>query len=173
MSTRIPRTWYLVSGAAILVAVLLAGCTGTNYGPAPVTTQVTPTPAATTVVTTTTMAQTTAATTPPATTPPVMTTTEAPTTPSPPPAVAVTIQSFAFSPASVTVPKGTTVTWTNMDAVSHTIVNDGTSKFVIGQEFTSNPIGKGQTFSFTFNEAGTYPYHCSIHPSMKGTITVT
>lgn len=162
-------------GAAVLFAVLMAGCTGTNYGPAPVTTQAIPattsppaTPAATTVVTTTTLAQTTVATTPA-----VTTTTIAPTTPSPPPAVAVTIQNFAFVPASVTVPKGTTVTWTNQDPAPHTIVNDATSTIAPGQLFSSPSFGKGQTFSFTFNDAGTFAYHCGIHPSMHGTVTVT
>lgn len=124
MRTRIPRTWYPVLGvAAILLVLLLAGCTGTNYGPAPVTTQATPattsppaTPAATTIVTTVSVTPTTPATTLPSTTEPAMTTTAAPT---PPPAVAVTIQNFAFSPPSVTVPVGTTVTWTNQDSAPH------------------------------------------------------
>jgi len=175
MSTRISRTWYAIIGAAVLVAVLMAGCTGSPSGPVPVTTQATPattsppaTPAATTVVTTTTMAQT-----PAATTPAVTTTTVAPTTPSPPPGVAVTIQNFAFSPPSVTVPKGTTVTWTNQDGAPHTIVNDATSTIALGKLFSSNSLGMGQTFSFTFNDAGTYAYHCGIHTSMHGTVTVT
>jgi len=175
MSTRISRTWYAIIGAAVLVAVLMAGCTGSPSGPVPVTTQATPattsppaTPAATTVVTTTTMAQT-----PAATTPTVTTTTVAPTTPSPPPGVAVTIQNFAFSPPSVTVPKGTTVTWTNQDSTPHTIVNDATSTFALGKIFMSNQLGQDQKFSFTFNDAGTYAYHCGIHTSMHGTVTVT
>jgi plastocyanin len=73
----------------------------------------------------------------------------------------------------VTIPVGTTVTWTNLDRVSHIIMNEGTSKFVIGQEFKSGSLGMGETYSFTFDEAGKYPYFCSIHPSMRGTITVT
>ena len=174
MSTQIFRTWYPVIGAAILFAVLLAGCTGTNYGPAPVTTQATPvatsppaTPAGTTVVTTTTRAQTPAATTL------AMATTAAPTTPSPPPAVAVSIQNFAFVPASVTVPIGTTVTWTNQDSAPHQVVSDATPLFSVGALFTSNQFAQGQKYSFTFNNAGTFEYHCGIHPFMKGTITVT
>jgi len=176
MSTQIPRKWYPVIGAAaILFAILLAGCTGTNNGPAPVTTQATPvatsppaTPEETTAVTTTTATQTTAVTLPVATT-----ITEAPTTTSPPAAVAVTIQNFAFTPASITVPKGTTVTWTNQDSASHTIVNDATSTTALGKLFSSNPLGMGQTFSFTFHDEGTFAYHCGIHTFMKGTITVT
>jgi len=177
MSTRISKTWFSVIGAAILLAVVIAGCTGTNYGPAPVTTQVTPattsppvTPVATTPVTTVATTRTPVATTPPATSPP---TTAAPTTPSPPSPVAVTIQNFAFDPASVTVPKGTTVTWTNQDSAPHTIASDATPLFSMGALFTSNQLGQGQTFSFTFNNEGTYLYHCGIHPFMKGTVTVT
>jgi plastocyanin len=173
MSTPIPRTWYPVIGAAIVFAVLLAGCSGTNYGPAPVTTQATPaatsppaTPAATTVVTTTTMAPATTATTAP-------TTTAAPTTPLPLAPVGVAIQNFAFVPASVTVPAGTTVIWTNQDSAPHAIVSDATPLFSNGAIFTSSQLAQGQQFSFTFNNAGTYLYHCGIHPFMKGTITVT
>ncbi len=180
MITHISRTWYPVIGAALLFAVLSAGCTGSPSGQVPVTTQATPvttsplaTPAETTLVTTVAMIPTPAATTPPVTTIPVTTTTATPTTTSPPPAVAVTIQGFAFNPASVTVPKGTTVTWTNQDSAPHTIVNDATSTIVLGKLFSSNSLGMGQTFSFTFNDAGTYAYHCGIHPSMKGTVTVT
>jgi plastocyanin len=177
MSTRIPRTWYPVIGAAaILFAVLLAGCTGTNYGPAPVTTQATPettsspaTPVETTLVMTTTVVQTPAATTPLATTAPATT----PTIPTPPPAVAVTIQDFAFDPPLVTVPVGTTVTWTNQDSAPHQIVSDATPLFSLGALFTSNQLLQGQKFSFTFNNAGTYAYHCGIHLFMKGTVTVT
>ena len=180
MSTRILKTCYPVIVAAVMFAVLLAGCTGSPSGPAPVTTQATPaapsppaTHAGTTVVMTTTMAQTPAATTPPSTTAPATSTMTAPTTPSPPPAVAVTIQNFAFIPASMTVPKGTTVTWTNQDSTPHTVVNDATSTLALGKLFSSNPLGQVQRFSFTFNDAGTYAYHCGIHPSMHGTVTVT
>ena len=174
MSTRIPREWYPVIGAAIVLTVLLAGCTGTNYGPAPVTTPATPvatsppaTPAETTVITTTTMAQTATPTSPPATT------TATPTTPSTPLTVSVALQNFAFSPPSVTVPKGSTVAWTNQDSAPHTIVSDATPLFSVGAIFTSPQLGQGQTFSFTFNTEGTYAYHCGIHPFMKGTVTVT
>jgi plastocyanin len=78
---------------------------------------------------------------------------------------AVTIQNFAFSPASLTIKKGESVTWTNKDSTSHTITSDS-------NVFQSASIGSGQTFSFTFNTAGQFPYHCSIHPSMKAMIIV-
>ena len=77
----------------------------------------------------------------------------------------VTIQGFAFAPASVTIKVGESVTWTNQDSPNHTVVADN-------GEFTSDSLATGATFSFTFSKAGTYPYHCSIHPSMKGTVVV-
>lgn len=80
----------------------------------------------------------------------------------------VTIQDFAFSPATITVKKGTTVTWTNQDATAHTVTeNDGRD----GPK--SGDLGKGQSYSFTYNSTGTFKYHCSIHPDMLGTVTVT
>ena len=85
----------------------------------------------------------------------------------------VVIENFAFVPQTLQVAAGTTVTWTNLDAVDHQIINDAGGQAAQGALFTSNPLPKGATYSFTFATAGTYPYHCNIHPSMKGTITVT
>lgn len=80
----------------------------------------------------------------------------------------VTIQNFAFSPASITVRKGTTVTWTNNDSTAHTVTeNDGKDGPA------SSDVNPGQTYSFTYTAVGTFRYHCSIHPSMTGTVTVT
>jgi plastocyanin len=78
---------------------------------------------------------------------------------------AVTIENFAFGPATLEVPVGTSVTWTNQDSASHTATADDGS-------FDSKSLGTGQTFSQTFSAAGTFAYHCSIHSSMKGTVTV-
>ncbi|HSQ37764.1 MAG TPA: cupredoxin family copper-binding protein [Acidimicrobiia bacterium] len=79
---------------------------------------------------------------------------------------AVVMESFAFTPAELTVPVGATVTWTNLHAANHDVVSaDGT--------FESPLFGTGETYSFTFTEPGEYPYICSIHPSMEGTIIVT
>lgn len=75
----------------------------------------------------------------------------------------VTISNFAFIPAELTIKKGTTVTWTNKDAVAHDVAS---------KEFKSELLKKGDTFSFTFSEPREYPYQCSIHPSMKGKIKV-
>jgi len=77
----------------------------------------------------------------------------------------VNIHNFAFAPASTTVKSGAAVTWTFEDAIQHTVVADDNS-------FSSKPMGNGQTFSHTFAAAGSVPYHCSIHPFMKGTVTV-
>ncbi len=80
---------------------------------------------------------------------------------------AVTIQNFAFNPITTTISTGQTVTWTNMDSVPHTI----TSTTGV---FSSGPISPGKTFSYTFNNAGTYEYSCTIHPTMQhGKVTVT
>jgi plastocyanin len=78
--------------------------------------------------------------------------------------------SFAFSPANLTIKAGTTVTWKNATMVSHTVTSDDGKSFDSG---TTNPIAaQSGTFSFTFTTAGTFAYHCSIHPFMKATIIV-
>jgi plastocyanin len=78
----------------------------------------------------------------------------------------VSISNFAFNPSTLTVKAGETVTWTNQDSATHTILSDS------GNEISSSSLGQGQTYSHTFNQSGTYSYHCSIHPSMKATIIV-
>lgn len=75
----------------------------------------------------------------------------------------VVIENFAFSPASLTVPVGTTVTWTNQDGSNH---------FVKFSDAASDRMKKGATYTRTFTAAGIYTYECSIHPSMTGTIVV-
>lgn len=78
----------------------------------------------------------------------------------------VEISNFAFSPATLTIKAGDTVVWTNQDSVSHTVTSDS------GSELGSSTLGNGQTYSRTFNTAGTYSYHCSIHTYMKAKIIV-
>jgi plastocyanin len=78
---------------------------------------------------------------------------------------AVSIQGFAFQTASLTISVGETVTWTNHDSVSHTVTADDGS-------FTSDPIAPGASYQHTFTTAGSFAYHCSIHPSMKATVVV-
>jgi plastocyanin len=78
----------------------------------------------------------------------------------------VKIAGFAFAPLSITVKAGTTVTWVNQDTMPHTVTADDGS-------FDSGSLAQGATFSQTFTKAGTYPYHCTFHSSMHGTVTVT
>jgi plastocyanin len=80
----------------------------------------------------------------------------------------VIIKDLAFSPQNITVKKGTKVTWTNQDSTSHTVTEtDGKN----GP--SSSTLSNGQSYSFTFNETGTFAYHCSIHNEMTGTVVVT
>ncbi len=78
---------------------------------------------------------------------------------------AVSIQNFAFNPDTVTVKKGTKVTWTNNDSVVHTVTASD-------KTFDSGHIDPGGSFSFTFDKAGTFSYSCSIHTFMHGKIVV-
>jgi plastocyanin len=80
----------------------------------------------------------------------------------------ITLKNFAFDPPTLTVKTGTVVTWVNDDGATHTIVSDAGSPAA----FSSDPLSPGAFYSFTFTQPGMYPYHCSIHPSMKGTILV-
>lgn len=74
--------------------------------------------------------------------------------------------SNSFSPNPVEVKVGETVTWVNDDSARHTV----TSK---DDTFDSSMMGKGQSFSYTFDKAGEYPYFCEPHPNMVGTVVVT
>jgi plastocyanin len=77
----------------------------------------------------------------------------------------VKIDNFSFGPAALTVPVGTTVTWTNRDDIPHTVVsNDGV--------FKSKVLDTDEKFSYTFAKPGTFPYFCSIHPKMTGKVVV-
>lgn len=78
----------------------------------------------------------------------------------------VTILNYAFNPASITVAPGTTVVWTNRDNVAHTVTADDGS-------WGSGTLAQGGMFSHTFTTAGTYAYHCAIHPGMTGSVIVT
>jgi len=77
----------------------------------------------------------------------------------------VKIDNFSFGPATLTVPVGTTITWTNRDDIPHTVVStDGV--------FKSKVLDTDEKFTFTFSKAGAYPYFCSIHPKMTGKVIV-
>lgn len=79
---------------------------------------------------------------------------------------AVSIVNYAFNPSSLTVKVGDTVTWTNGSGTPHTVTADDGS-------FNSGTVQGGTPFQHTFSAAGTFSYHCSIHSSMKATITVS
>ena len=80
-------------------------------------------------------------------------------------AAQVIMTNRSYDPQQVTIKVGDTVIWVNQDAPKHDVVADN-------GEFKSDLFDKGDTFSFTFTKAGTYPYHCSIHPGMVGTVVV-
>jgi plastocyanin len=82
-----------------------------------------------------------------------------------PAATEVKIDNFSFSPATLTIAVGATVTWTNNDDIPHTVVS--TDKV-----FKSKVLDTGEKFTFTFAKAGEYPYFCSIHPKMTGKVVV-
>lgn len=77
----------------------------------------------------------------------------------------VNIQGFAFAPGSLTVAKGTVVTFTNNDNTSHTATADDGS-------FDTGTIAAGASATITFKTAGTFAYHCTFHSGMTGTIVV-
>ena len=84
-----------------------------------------------------------------------------------PASVSVDIKSSTFTPGIVEISKGTTVTWTNDDGVPHTVTS-------VSGAFNSGNIAPGQTYSYTFNQAGTFEYSCTNHPGMAhGKVMVT
>ena len=83
----------------------------------------------------------------------------------------VIISGYSFNPSSLTVSRGTTVTWINMDFVVHTVTS-GTEQNHTNL-FDSHELSHMQSFSYTFTTPGVYQYYCDIHPGMVGTIIVT
>ena len=79
---------------------------------------------------------------------------------------AVEIANFAFAPGSRSVKVGDSVKWTNQDGATHTVTADDGA-------FDSGNLADGKSFSFTFDQAGTFAYHCNVHQSMTGKVTVT
>jgi plastocyanin len=82
----------------------------------------------------------------------------------------------AFSPNPIQVSVGNTVTWTNNDSQPHTVTSGSNGQ--PDNKFNSSPnfnplLNPGQTFSFTFTQAGNYPYFCMLHPNMVGTVSVS
>jgi plastocyanin len=81
-------------------------------------------------------------------------------------AVTVNIANFAFDPPEVTAKVGETIGWTNGDSTAHTATTDDAA-------CDTGNIAQNATAGLVFDAAGTYPYHCKIHPNMTGTITIT
>jgi len=179
MSTEISRFGYGMLGAAILLTVLIAGCTSAPPGapqtPIATTTTIPPQipPVTPTIVTTTSPLP---ATSPPAVTPMATITTPmatpTPTTTSPP-VMAIAIKNYSLNPMIITIPVGTAVTWTNFDVTPHQVSSSATSKAGPGKIFLSQVLQKNDTYSFTFNTTGTYLYFLVDNPNTIGNITVT
>ena len=115
-------------------------------------------------ITTTTTGRTTTTARPVTTSPPA---TAAPTTSTSaaPASGAITVKNFAFSPSTLHVSKGATVTVTNQDGFSHTWTADNSS--------WNDPLPAGGSASRRFDTDGTFTYHCAIHPSMTGSVVVS
>lgn len=77
------------------------------------------------------------------------------------------VDHFAFTPSTLTIKKGGTVTWRNGDdANRHTATDDG-------GRFDSGILAPGRSYAFTFSQTGTYRYHCTVHPWTTGVVIVT
>ena len=143
MKTYFSRSWWIALTLAVTMSMVLAACGGSTATTAP-----TPTTAPTTAPTPTPTAITT----------PVATVTVK---------VVEKNEKYSFQPGTLNIKVGTQVIWTNTSDASHTVTSD------TGFFNTASPIAKGQTFMFLFTQAGTFKYHCTIHPYMVATITVS
>jgi plastocyanin len=77
----------------------------------------------------------------------------------------ITIDNFAFAPAEISIPVGSTMTWTNVQSARHTTTSDT-------GVWDSDVMARDQSFAFTFDQAGDFAYHCDIHPEMLGVVHV-
>lgn len=80
----------------------------------------------------------------------------------------VTVRDFEFVPATVTIPRGTSIVWNFQGPAPHTSTADPSSPV----QWDSGTMQAGGSYRMTFNTPGTFPYHCTIHPNMRGTIIV-
>jgi len=140
------RSAWLISLLATMVVLMLAACGGAASAPA---SPATPAP------TTATTSESTPATSP------------STSTSSPEIKMVESNGIYSFTPATLTITKGTKVVWTNTSDAPHTVTPDTASAFTASSNLTQN-----QTYSLVFNTAGTYAYHCSIHSYMKASIIV-
>lgn len=137
-----------IVAASALLAVALLGCSSKTQ---PIDSVATPTPVKEAPVTTQPVAK------------PATQTAKVAPTPAMTPQL-VTIKSFSFRPANLTIKKGTSVKWVNNDGVPHSVTSD---------TFKSGVLNEGNFFQYTFTTPGTYSYGCSFHSDMKGSIVVT
>jgi plastocyanin len=77
-----------------------------------------------------------------------------------------------YEPPTLTVTKGTTVTWKNADSTLHTVTSGTAEGGESGTVFDSSYMAAGKTFQWTFSDAGTFDYYCTLHPYMKGQVVV-
>jgi plastocyanin len=140
----------LRGAGAIAIALVLAGCTG---GPGTTTTPTSPGGTTPQAATSGPVATTSG-------TPPCTDSTDATD-------VTASVESSTWMPAAVAAGVGDVITWTNGDSVPHGVELDDDSCGM------ATAIGGGQSKSLVFSVAGTFPFHCSIHSSMKGTITIS
>ena len=141
------RAWFvLLAFAAMIVLAACGGSTGSGSTPTPTQAGNTPTTGTTATATAT------------------------PSGPTKAIAIDTSTGNFGFNPTTITIKVGTTVTWTNTTGAPHTVTSDDGKTFDSG---INTPISaNGGTFSFSFTKAGTFAYHCQIHPFMKATIVV-
>jgi amicyanin len=95
---------------------------------------------------------------------------------------AIDIKDYAYAKQNIKIKKGTTVTWTNRDTVQHNVMkehdndseaHDAPTPDKVRPDVLAGPLlAQGESYSFTFTDAGSFPYHCSPHPYMKGAVTV-
>lgn len=143
----------LLIGGVLVVGAVAFFSTAGDVAPTP-----TPTPTPTPVPVTPPVSPN------PAVNPPATAPTPAPASPA---RVSVAIENYQYLPKTITVKKGTVVTWTNKDAVAHTVTSTS------GSVLNSPYFGKNQTWSYTFDTVGTYDYKCAPHPYMTGRVVVT
>jgi len=152
----VPRHLGVSFGLVAALALTVAACGGAaTRSPAPATASPAPAASASPAPATASPA--------PATAPPAS---AAPASVPPAGGDAVTIAGFTFDPATLTVKVGATVTWTNTDSATHTVVWDD------GSPGSGSLTNGGTPYSRTFDTAGTFAYACGIHATMKGTIVV-
>ncbi len=166
------RPLLAAAGAALLVAGVACSSANSGYGaknapPAAAATQIAAAQAATSPLSTLGVIGATPAVTvgAPAAAASPATATAVPPSATPAVPQAVGIAGFAFAPATLHVPVGGAVTWTNNDAVTHTVTPDAGG-------IEAHELAPGAGFTQSFSSPGTYGYHCAIHPFMKGSIVV-